>query len=177
MSHSSHTAFSATKILLPLDFTTSSEAAFEAATGLADQFHASIHLVHIIPVTPDFNGSDFFPENAILEERRETIQAKLNGRAEQLMLKGITASSSIEEGNDIVGSLMHVIEREQTDLLVISTHGMTGWHPLVFGSLAEKIIKHVDCTLLLLRSAPHPIATLNDPALAVWDDCFTQQVL
>jgi nucleotide-binding universal stress UspA family protein len=37
-------------------------------------------------------------------------------------------------------------------MVVISTHGMTGWHPLVFGSIAEKVVKLVDCPLLLLRS-------------------------
>jgi nucleotide-binding universal stress UspA family protein len=38
-------------------------------------------------------------------------------------------------------------------MLVISTHGISGWHPLVFGSIAEKIVKLVQCPLLLLRSA------------------------
>jgi hypothetical protein len=37
-------------------------------------------------------------------------------------------------------------------MVVISTHGISGWHPLVFGSIAEKVIKLVQCPLLLLRS-------------------------
>ena len=45
-----------------------------------------------------------------------------------------------------------MIEREKIDMVVISTHGMTGWHPLVFGSIAEKVVKLVECPLLLLRS-------------------------
>ena len=36
---------------------------------------------------------------------------------------------------------------------MISTHGISGWHPLFFGSIAEKVIKLVECPLLLLRSA------------------------
>ena len=71
-------AFSATKILLPIDFSPSSEAALEAATGLAQQFHAALHLVHIIPEFPDFNGADFFPETAVLQERRGVIEQKLD---------------------------------------------------------------------------------------------------
>jgi nucleotide-binding universal stress UspA family protein len=61
-------------------------------------------------------------------------------------------SSSIEVGNDVPGNILNVIEREKIDMVVISTHGMTGWHPLVFGSIAEKVVKLVDCPLLLLRS-------------------------
>jgi nucleotide-binding universal stress UspA family protein len=38
-------------------------------------------------------------------------------------------------------------------MVVISTHGISGWHPLVFGSTAEKVVKLVQCPLLLLRSA------------------------
>jgi nucleotide-binding universal stress UspA family protein len=47
---------------------------------------------------------------------------------------------------------MDVVEREHIDFVVISTHGMSGWHPLVFGSIAEKVIKLVQCPLLLLHS-------------------------
>ena len=48
---------------------------------------------------------------------------------------------------------MDVVEREHIDMVVISTHGISGWHPLVFGSIAEKVVKLVQCPLLLLRSA------------------------
>jgi nucleotide-binding universal stress UspA family protein len=168
-------AFSAKKILVPIDFSPLSEAALEAATGLAEQFHASIHLVHIIPEIPDFNGSDFFPETAVLQERKETIEEKLDACKEQLMLKSVAASFSIETGNDIVGSLMRVIKREKTDMVVISTHGMSGWHPLVFGSIAEQVIKQVNCTLLLLQSDQR-VPAPEEPAIQVWENSFVPEV-
>jgi nucleotide-binding universal stress UspA family protein len=145
-------AFSPTKILLPIDFSASTEAAVEAAAGLAQQFHAGVHLVHIIPETPDFNGSDFFPETAVLQERREVIEKQLCSFKDRLELQGVSASSSIETGNDIVGNLIRIIKLEQIDMVVISTHGLSGWRPFVFGSIAEQVIKQVDCTLLLIKS-------------------------
>ncbi len=48
---------------------------------------------------------------------------------------------------------MQVIEREHIDMIVISTHGISGWRPMIFGSIAEKVVKQVQCPLLLLRSA------------------------
>jgi nucleotide-binding universal stress UspA family protein len=176
MSNTHKAAFSATKILLPIDFSPSSEAALEAATGLAQQFQAGIHLVHIIPEIPDFNGSDFFPETAVLQERKETIEEKLDARKEQLMLKGVNTSFSIETGNDIVGSLMRVIKRENADMVVISTHGLSGWRPLILGSIAEQVIKQVNCTLLLLQSGQH-LSAIEEPAIEVWEDCFVPQVV
>lgn len=175
MSDTHKAAFSATKILLPIDFSPSSEAAVEAATGFAQQFHASIHLVHIIPEIPDFNGSDFFPETAVLQERKETIEQKLDACRERLVQKGVPASFNIELGNDIVGSLMRVIKREHSDMVVISTHGMSGWHPLIFGSIAEQVIKQVNCTLLLLQSSQHK-SSPEEPAIEVWEDSFAPNV-
>ena len=58
---------------------------------------------------------------------------------------------------------MEVVEREHIDMVVISTHGISGWHPLVFGSIAEKVVKLVQCPLLLLRSAK-PDASGKIPA-------------
>ncbi len=174
MSNSPKAAFSATKILLPIDFSPSSEAALEAATGLAEQFHAGIHLVHIIPEIPDWNGSGFFPATAVLQERKQTIEQKLDAYRQQLMQKGVLSSFSIDLGNDIVGSLMQVIERENTDMVVISTHGMSGWHPLIFGSIAEHIIKQANCTMLLLQADRRGLVA-EEPAMAVGENSVVPQ--
>jgi len=70
-----------------------------------------------------------------------------------LTSRGVKATSSVEVGNDIAGNIMEVVDHEHIDLVVISTHGISGWHPLIFGSIAEKVVKLVQCPLLLLRSA------------------------
>jgi nucleotide-binding universal stress UspA family protein len=69
-----------------------------------------------------------------------------------MVSRGIESGSSIEVGNDVPGNIMIVIEREHVDMVVISTHGVSGWRPIVFGSIAEKVVKLVRCPLLLLRS-------------------------
>jgi nucleotide-binding universal stress UspA family protein len=45
---------------------------------------------------------------------------------------------------------MLVIEREHIDMIVLSTCGISGWRPMVFGSIAEKVVKLVQCPLLFL---------------------------
>jgi nucleotide-binding universal stress UspA family protein len=176
MSNIHHAAFSATKILLPIDFSTSSEASLEAAAGLAKQFQAAVHLVHIIPESPDFNGSDFFPETAVLQERKETIEEKLANCREKLEKEGVRTTVSIETGNDIVGNLMLVLTRERADMIVISTHGLSGWRPVILGSIAEQVIKLAKCTLLLLHSVPQPTEAV-EPAIDIWEDTFLSPTL
>jgi nucleotide-binding universal stress UspA family protein len=171
-----HTAiFSATKILLPIDFSPSSEAVLEAATGLALQFHAAVHLIHIIPAIPDLNGADFFPGTAVLQERSRTIEEMLDARKERLMHSGVPTTFSIEEGNDIAGSLLRVIRNEKADMVVISTHGMSGWHPLIFGSIAEEVIKQAKCTLLLLQPGKHEPAA-EEPGTSTWGNAVSPQL-
>jgi nucleotide-binding universal stress UspA family protein len=141
-----------TRILVPIDFSPSSHAALEMAAELAGHFHAGIHLVHVIPMFPATTFPDFVPETKFLEEERKDAERQFVKCQADLRAKEIKVSSSIEVGNDVPGCILEVIEREKIDMVVISTHGMTGWHPLVFGSIAEKVVKLVDCLLLLLRS-------------------------
>jgi nucleotide-binding universal stress UspA family protein len=142
-----------TKILLPIDFSPSSQAALEMAADLAQHFQAELHLVNVIPMFPTTSLPDLIPEGEFIQQARAYAELHLTKCQSVLAAKGIKASSSVELGNDVAGNIMEVIERERIDMVVISTHGISGWHPLVFGSIAEKVVKLVECPLLLLRSA------------------------
>ncbi len=142
-----------TRILLPIDFSPSSEAALEMAADLAQHFRAELYLVNVIPMFPTTTIPDLIPEGEFLREARGFAERHLVKCSAALAVRGVKSKSSIEVGNDVAGSIMEVIEREHADMVVISTHGISGWHPLVFGSIAEKIVKLAQCPLLLLRSA------------------------
>jgi len=151
------------KILLPLDFSSSSQAALETAADLAKHFHAELHLVHVIPMFPASTLPDFVPETKFLQDARSLAERQLARCHAALAARGVKSTSSVEVGNDIAGNIMEVVERKHIDMVVISTHGISGWHPLVFGSIAEKVVKLVQCPLLLLRSA-NPDASGKIPA-------------
>jgi nucleotide-binding universal stress UspA family protein len=144
--------FIPTKILVPVDFSSSSDAALETASDLAQHFHAELYLLNVIPMLPTGTKTVPFPETEYLHKAEDNAERQLATCDAALVSKGIKASSNIEIGNDVVGNIMLVIEREHIDMIVISTHGISGWRPLVFGSIAEKVVKQVQCPLLLLRS-------------------------
>jgi nucleotide-binding universal stress UspA family protein len=141
-----------TRILLPVDFSPSSDAALEMAADLAQHFHAELILVNVLPFFPASTLPDFVPEESFLHEARARSELRLNKAMLSLSIRGVSARFAIEVGNDVPGSIMEVIDREHINMVVISTHGISGWHPLIFGSIAEKVIKLVQCPLLLLRS-------------------------
>jgi len=152
-----------TKILLPIDFSPSSQAALEMAADLAEHFHAKLHLVNVLPFFPASTLPDFVPEESFLREARNHVEQHLAKCLAILTGRGIRATSSVEVGNDVAGNIIEVIDREHVDLVVISTHGISGWHPLIFGSVAEKVVKLVQCPLLLLRSEK-PDSDLKTPS-------------
>ena len=142
-----------TKILLPIDFSPSSQAALDMAADLAKHFHAELYLVNMIPMFPNTKIADLVPEAEFIREARSFAEGHLAKCHAVLSARGVKSTSSVEVENDIAGKIMEVVEHEHIDMVVISTHGISGWHPLVFGSIAEKVVKLVQCPLLLLRSA------------------------
>ena len=141
------------KILLPTDFSPSSHAALEIAADLALHFHAELYLLHVIHKLPIVSGADFFAETEVFQKTKRNAEDSLAAWDATLTAKGISVTRRVEASNDVVASILGEIEREHADMLVLSTHGMSGWRPLVFGSIAEKIVRVVECPLLLLRSA------------------------
>jgi nucleotide-binding universal stress UspA family protein len=169
MPHVPAFSFAPTKILVPIDFSPSSHAALEMAADLADHFHAELCLVHVVPVFTTTSLPDFAPESKFIEDAKKDAETHFDAVKADLSSRGVKVSTWIEDGNDVASNIMEVVEREGIDFLVISTHGLTGWHPLVFGSIAEKIVKMVQCPLMLLRSAkPESSATVKSGRLMEW---------
>ena len=134
-----------TKILVPLDFSTSSSAALAMATALAQRFGAEIHLLHVVPMLPVINGIDDLPqmqtafETKSLKESRDRAEQSSAKHMGPIVSLGVKASYTAEIGADVVGNILTAIKSQDIDMIVISTHGISGWRPLVFGSIAEKL--------------------------------------
>jgi nucleotide-binding universal stress UspA family protein len=145
------------KILLPVDFSPSSDAALKTGTEFAQHFQSQLVLLNIVPVIPIVSADEFsscyFPQQEFLEEAKKKASERLATCTHHLAGMGVQASSLVEVGNDIVGNILMVIDREHIDMVVISTHGTSGWRPTVFGSIAEKVVRLAECPILLLRSA------------------------
>lgn len=151
-----------TRILVPIDFSSSSHAALDAAAELAEKFHAEIFLLNVIPAFPNVSLPDSLTENAVIERARKEADDRFALSQSSLSKKGIIVKSSVEVNNDVAGAILEAIERENADLVVITTHGLSGWYPQVFGSIAEKIVKLAHVPLLLLRT-PKPETTAKVP--------------
>ena len=145
------------KILLPIDFSSSSHNAIEQATVLAQHFHADLVLVYVAD------------ENCDVAATKTLAEANFATSVAALGAKGIKAESFVVTDADIASAILEVGEREHADMLIVSTHGTTGWHPLVFGSIAEKLVKLAHVPVLLLRTEkPVSSAKVSSGRLMEW---------
>ncbi len=164
-------------ILVPTDFSASADVALEAANEMAQFAGAAVYLLHVIPMLPIVGMTEYpgllFPAREFFEDARRRARERLTASVARLDSVGVRAEFGVEIGNDVVGNIMMVLEREHADMLVLSTHGMSGWRPMVFGSIAEKIVKLVQCPLLLLHSQKESFTSKNireeQPALVTTD--------
>ncbi len=140
-------------ILSPIDFSESSLDALDAAVDIASRYGAEILLAHVVPVIPKLPQSvSILNEGAYEQELIHSAEHRLADLASKVSERGVRARTIVGLANDAAMEILRTAEEDKADLIVIATHGMTGWHRLAFGSVAEKVVRTADCPVLVLRS-------------------------
>ncbi len=141
------------KILCPLDFSEHSIRALKSACEMAEKFAAELELIHVItpfpivPTTPQPMTIDVAKyhkelQDSSLETMKKTISENVPDRVivHSIIITGDPAHEVIEH-----------VKNNQIDLLVCSTHGHSSLKHLIFGSVAEKLVRHVSCPVLTIK--------------------------
>lgn len=149
------------KILFPTDFSDTSLAALSAAVEFAGESGGELLLVHVVPVetaTPwdvppyaDF-GLAAMPVAEYEEKVRSEVRRRLDRLAADRVPPAVRSRVIVGRGEP-AKEIVHLAEEEHADLIVIATHGWTGWRHFVFGSVAEKVIREAACPVLSIRGA------------------------
>lgn len=140
------------KVLCPVDFSEPSHAGLRMAIEIAARFSAELLLVHVVPPVPMAAIPQAAPAFDVAAYRRG-----LSESAEQGMKKLLTEhvpddlpARSIVIDGEPAREVVQLAESEGVDLIVMSTHGESGWQRVVFGSVAEKIVRLAGCAVLTL---------------------------
>src|ERR1700742_976123 len=142
-------------IMAPVDFSKHSDEGAKTAVELAALYGSELCLVHVVPAIPKLpSPSVIFHEREYEEELLKDAQKRLDEIVQQVSERGVTAKAIVGTANDTGAELLRIAEQNHVDLIVIPTHGMTGWHRLAFGSVAEKVVRLADCPVLVLRDKP-----------------------
>jgi universal stress protein A len=140
-------------ILVPIDFSKPSEKALDYAVSLAKQFGAKLTLLSVIEPfpTPDFAYYPLVVEN-------DKIMAETKRRLEQVPIKAGVAPELVEKilvrNGKPHWEITNAAQTLKVDLIVISTHGYSGLAHVFMGSTAERVVRHAECPVLVVRGRP-----------------------
>jgi universal stress protein A len=142
------------QILCPVDFSEPSLTALSAAEELAIHFQAGLTIVHVVPVippvTPGIARPRAFDVGAYQGELEVSSLKALEDLIAQRLKSGLKVCPLVLQG-DAATEIVGTAAREAVDLIVIATHGHTGWRHYVFGSVAEKVVRASECPVLTIR--------------------------
>jgi len=132
------------RILCPLDFSEPSYTALHSAAEMALHFKAELVMVHVIPPAAPGIPADSSYAFAGVEDYEKALRLRAEEQfsvAAEALPEGIKSRNVIATG-DAANEIVRLSKDESADLIVIATHGLTGWRHLIFGSVAEKVIRH-----------------------------------
>ncbi|HEX8919853.1 MAG TPA: universal stress protein [Pyrinomonadaceae bacterium] len=144
-------------ILLPTDFSECASHALSYATSLARDANAFIICVHVVePVMPTvgYTGiTEPLPVADISEQLEDSATRELPKIADFEECAGLEIEEVIVHG-DAASEIVRVAKERNVDLIVISSHGRTGWGRILFGSTAESVVRHAPCPVLVVKPPP-----------------------
>ena len=135
-------------VLVPVDFSENSKKILEAAGYFSGICQAQIHVVFVVQSFDDYSGF-FVPHMPVAKFEEEMVQA-----AEEKMKSFLIGLENIEAKvlvGDVAEEIIRHTEESGMDLIVMGTHGYKGIEKVMFGSVAEKVV----------RSSPCPVLTIN----------------
>ncbi len=139
------------RILFSSDFSIHSEEAMKLTCTLANRFGAHVDVVHVLEKLPDYlmygSGEGLVLEN---QGRAMAIEA-LNELGQQLEAKGLSHATHLIEGVT-ADAISDKADRLGSDVIVMGTHGFSGFAHAVIGSVTERTLRLAPCSVLTTRA-------------------------
>jgi len=138
------------RILVPLDFSLTSLRALDVAVPLAREAGARLCLLHVVDPAPYAAGM----ESVVLALPETTLansaKTNLTHVARRFVPSPLRVTSRVERGR-AAAVIAQTAEADGVDLIVLSTHGHTGWDRLLMGSTAEQVVRRAGCPVFVVR--------------------------
>lgn len=144
------------RILVPLDGSAAAERALEYAASLAKTGNGQIILLRArsSPMTVGF-AVDYPIPQEVFEAELKTCQDYVLGVEKRLQAEGCRTAIELPAGEPSE-CILGVAEQDRCDLIVMSSHGRTGFNRFLLGSVAEKVARHACCPVMIVgRHSPN----------------------
>ena len=140
------------RILFPTDFSDFSKNALEYAISLATAYKAKLYVLHVIEHIFDVSG--FYvpqlPVTELYKEMENAAQKEIEKFIPQKVKDEIGVENMIVSGTPFL-EIIRTAREKEADLIVIATHGRTGLEHMMFGSVAEKVVRKSPCSVFVVK--------------------------
>jgi nucleotide-binding universal stress UspA family protein len=141
------------KILVPTDLSKLSRAAVRYALEMAREQDAEVVAYHVISEDGDWFGKDdgLNPAAALVPQQKERLHEFIKENFADMVGK-VNITEVVEAGVPY-NKIVKKAEEEKADLIVMSTHGRTGFEQIMLGSVTAKVVARAGCPVLTIRPA------------------------
>lgn len=145
-------SFRPTRILVPTDFSPLATLALRHAVELGRRFHAELSLIYADTFLPPIDYIEV-PSAAYVDgvpQLKEATEKKLGAYLAEHVPGDISADAWVEVDSPI-HAIVHAAASRECELIVMGTHGRTGWRRALLGSVTENVLREVDAAILTVR--------------------------
>jgi universal stress protein A len=139
------------RVLVAVDGSKYGEAVVHSVAHFFNPQNAEVRLLHVLtPVvlaSPPQMSSGYAPE---LEVQAKEARTLVDRFAERLRAKGFNADSVVETG-DVRESIIDSAADWHAELILLGSRGHKGMARLLLGSVAESVVRHANCSVLVVR--------------------------
>jgi len=133
-------------ILLATDFSECSTRALSHALGIASRYESRLHLFHCVDPRP-YNLADPAAIQAACDDAQRDLERLVSDLRRQAGTRNVEITIGVSAG-DLTHLLANAVKDHNVDLMVVGTHGRTGWRKAVLGSVAEVVMEQSCCPVL-----------------------------
>ncbi|QDI89345.1 universal stress protein [Candidatus Nitrosopumilus sp. SW] len=140
------------KILVPFDGSGYSQKAFEKALEISEKFESKLVVVTVLQSkVSDSAGISLERMQEIQEEEKDTATVMLKKLEDKANAKNIPFSMEIIHNPSPSDGIVTFADKNKVDLIVIGSHGRTGFRKIVLGSVANGVLAHAKCPVLITK--------------------------
>ena len=140
------------KILVPFDGSEYSQKAFEKALEIAKKFESELIVMTVIQSKiSDSSGMSIDRLEEIQDEQEDIAITMLKKLESQAKEKNVSFAIKIVHNPSSSDGIVSFADANNIDLIVIGSHGRTGFRKLVLGSVANGVVGHATCSVLITK--------------------------
>jgi len=140
-------------ILVPIDFSSQTEKVMDTATEIAGKLGAKVHLLFVVGDFGPYSGFviPHISTDVLAKELRTQAEHKMAVFLDEQQDADCNCDGELIHGDDIAEEIVAYAKSKKMDMILMGTHGYKGIEKTFMGSVAEKVLRHASCPVMVVK--------------------------